>query len=220
MAGSAEQHGATLSPLVIDRQGWGPQSYRPVWQAMRAYTEQRTVDTPDALWLLSHAPVFTQGKNGHAEHLRCPGDIEVVPIDRGGQVTYHGPGQIVVYTLIDLKRLGIGIRSLVTALEQAMIITLAGYNITAYARREAPGVYVDGAKIGSIGLRVRRGCSYHGFALNVDMDLSPFDRINPCGYENLAMTQTSDLDGPSSLDRVADDLTQHLAEQLGEPMVR
>lgn len=181
---------------------------------MREFTDTRGPDTPDRLWFLSHTPVFTQGKNGGAEHVLFPGDIEVVPIDRGGQVTYHGPGQIMAYTLLDLRRLGLGIRSLVTALEQAMIATLDEYAIHAHARRDAPGVYVDNAKIGSIGLRVRRGCSYHGLALNVDMNLEPFSRINPCGYQGLSMTQIRDLGGPANLDRVADDLGRHLRTQL------
>lgn len=182
---------------------------------MRDYTQQRDAETPDALWLLSHNPVFTQGKNGKPEHLLATGDIEVINIDRGGQATYHGPGQIMAYTLIDLKRLGLGIRGLVTALERAVIATLAAYDINAHARRQAPGVYVGDAKIGSLGLRVRHGCSYHGLALNVNMDLSPFARINPCGYEGLVMTQIAELGGPTDLDRVADDLTIHLAHELG-----
>lgn len=218
--GSATAYHNAAPGMRINRQGWAPQPYRPLWQAMRDYTEQRTASTPDALWLLSHAPVFTQGKNGKPEHVLNPGAIEVIPIDRGGQVTYHGPGQIVVYTLIDIKRLGIGIRSLVTALEQAMIATLAAYDIDAYARRQAPGVYVNGAKIGSIGLRVRKGCSYHGFAFNVDMDMAPFDRINPCGYSDLRMTQIRDLGGPTELDRVADDLQHHLLRELGLPIAK
>lgn len=202
-------------PPTIRRHGWSPQAYRPIWRAMQEYSEQRGPDTPDLLWFLNHTPVFTQGKNGKSEHLIDPGDIKVVPIDRGGQITYHGPGQIMAYTLIDIKRLGIGIRSLVTALEQAMIATLAGYDIQAHARRDAPGVYVDDAKIGSIGLRVRRGCSFHGLALNVDMDLAPFSRINPCGYQGLTMTQIRDLGGPSDLDSVTDDLCGHLTDELG-----
>lgn len=202
-------------PLNVRRYGWTPQAYRPVWQAMCDYTDQRDADTPDALWLLNHAPVFTQGKNGRAKHLLFPGDIDVVPIDRGGQVTYHGPGQIMAYTLIDLRRLGLGVRGLVSALEQAMIATLDGYGISAHARRDAPGVYVDEAKIGSIGLRVRHGCSFHGLALNVDMDLAPFSRINPCGFHGLEMTQVSALGGPADLDRVADDLSNQLAHTLG-----
>ena len=182
---------------------------------MQELTKTRDETTPQQLWLLNHTPVFTQGRNGRPEHLLAPGDIEVVPIDRGGQVTYHGPGQLMVYVLLDLKRLGIGIRSLVTVLEQAMVDTLAGYDIDAYAKRDAPGVYVEADKIGSIGLRVSRGCSFHGLALNVDMDLSPFSRIDPCGYHGLAMTQVSAHGGPSHLDPVASDLSQQLARHLG-----
>ena len=200
--------------LDITRFGWTPQPYEPVWRAMQDFADTRDDDTPDALWLLNHVPIFTQGKNGRAEHVLAPGDIPVVPIDRGGQVTYHGPGQIMAYVMVDLRRLGIGIRSLVTALEQAMIATLAGYDIDAFAKPDAPGVYVGSAKIGSIGLRVRRGTSYHGLALNVDMDLEPFSRIDPCGYHGLAMTQVADLGGPSSLDVVASDLSTQLCRTL------
>jgi len=208
-----------IPPPEIVRASRAPCPYRPAWETMRHFTEQRGPDTPDRLWYLQHSPVFTQGKNGRAEHLLAPGDIKVIAIDRGGQVTYHGPGQLVVYTLLDLRRLGLGIRSLVSLLEQAVIATLDDYGIEAHARRDAPGVYVGRAKIGSIGLRVRRGCTYHGFALNVDMDLTPFTRINPCGFENLAMTQVSDLGGPGNLDRVANDLNRHLLRTLGLPAV-
>lgn len=194
--------------------GWQPRSYHPIWHAMQDFAATRTADTPDALWLLNHVPVFTQGKNGRAEHILAPGDIPVVAIDRGGQVTYHGPGQLMAYVMIDLRRLGIGIRSLVSALEEAMIATLAGYAIDAYAKRDAPGVYVDGAKIGSIGLRVRRGTSYHGLALNVDMDLEPFQRIDPCGFHGLRMTQLADLGGPSDLGVVAGHLSDQLCRTL------
>ena len=204
----------TRPVIDIRRFGWQPQPYRPVWRAMQDFAETRATDTRDALWLLNHEPVFTQGKNGRAEHLLAPGDIPVVPIDRGGQVTYHGPGQIMAYVMVDLRRLGIGIRSLVTALEDAMVGTLAGYDIEAYAKPDAPGVYVGAAKIGSIGLRVRRGTSYHGLALNVDMDLDPFQRIDPCGYHGLRMTQVSDLGGPRDLDIVADDLSAQLCRAL------
>lgn len=202
------------TPLVVRSFGWQPEAYRPVWAAMQRFTAERDAEAPDELWLLNHMPVFTQGRNGRAEHLRDAGDIDVVPIDRGGQITYHGPGQLVAYVLLDLKRLGIGIRTLVTTLESAMIDTLAGYHIRAHARRDAPGVYVEQAKIGSIGLRVSRGRSFHGLALNVDMDLSPFECIDPCGYPGLAMTQVSACGGPAGLDRVADDLTNALAARL------
>jgi lipoyl(octanoyl) transferase len=204
----------TRPSIDIRHFGWQPQPYRPIWQAMQHFADSRDEQTADALWLLNHEPVFTQGKNGRAEHLIAPGDIPVVPIDRGGQVTYHGPGQIMAYVMVDLRRLGIGIRSLVTALEQAMIGTLAGYGIEAYAKADAPGVYVGAAKIGSVGLRVRRGTSYHGLALNVDMDLEPFGRIDPCGYHGLAMTQVADEGGPAELDIVADDLAEQLCRML------
>lgn len=193
----------------------GRRDYSEVWQAMRAWTDQRSADSPDQLWALEHPPVFTQGQSGRAEHLLAPGDIPVVPTDRGGQVTYHGPGQLVVYPLLDIRRLGFGPRRLVMALEQAMIDCLAVYGIRAVARRDAPGVYVDAAKIGSIGMRIRRGCCYHGLALNVAMDLEPFARINPCGHSGLQMTQISQLDGPDRLETVADDLLPHLARNLG-----
>ena len=181
---------------------------------MRELTLARTPDAPDELWFLEHPPVFTQGQAGKAEHVLDAGDVPVVQSDRGGQVTYHGPGQLVVYVLLDLQRLGYGIRSLVSRLEQAMIDCLAGYGIAATARREAPGVYVDGRKIGSLGLRVRKGCSYHGLALNVAMDLSPFNRINPCGFRGLAMTQVSALGGPAELARVSMDLEPLLLQRL------
>ena len=163
--------------------------YEPTWRAMQAFTDARDEATPDELWFLEHEPVFTQGLNGKAEHLLAPGDIPVVGIDRGGQVTYHGPGQLVMYALVDLRRRGIGVRELVVALENSVIALAARHGILASGRREAPGVYVGARKLASIGLRVRRGCSYHGLALNVDMDLEPFGRINPCGMTGLAMTQ-------------------------------
>ena len=178
----------------------GRVEYAPTWCAMQAFTDARDEATPDELWFLEHDAVFTQGLNGRAEHVLAPGDIPVVGIDRGGQVTYHGPGQLVMYALVDLRRLGIGVRELVVALENSVIELAAGHGIRATGRREAPGVYVGARKLASIGLRVRRGCSYHGLALNVDMDLEPFGRINPCGMAGLAMTQlaaegaTTDVD--------------------------
>jgi lipoyl(octanoyl) transferase len=167
----------------------GRAAYAPTWRAMQAFTDARNDSTPDELWFLEHEAVFTQGLNGKAEHVLAPGDIPVVGIDRGGQVTYHGPGQLVMYALVDLRRLGIGVRELVVALENAVIALAASHGVCATGRREAPGVYVGARKLASIGLRVRRGCSYHGLALNVDMDLEPFGRINPCGMAGLAMTQ-------------------------------
>ncbi|MES0872981.1 lipoyl(octanoyl) transferase LipB [Sinimarinibacterium thermocellulolyticum] len=197
--------------------------YAETFAAMRAFTDARTAQTPDELWLLEHPPVFTQGQAGRPEHVLAPGAIPVVQSDRGGQVTYHGPGQLVVYVLVDLERRGYGIRSLVTRIEQSMIDVLAGYGIAAHADPKAPGVYVDAAeglpgraKIGSLGLRVRRGCTYHGLALNVAMDLEPFSRINPCGHPNQRMTQISALGGPDRVDVVADDLLVHLCRRLGD----
>ena len=163
--------------------------YAPTWRAMQLFTDARHAATPDEVWFLEHAPVFTQGLNGRPEHLRATGDIPVIGIDRGGQVTYHGPGQLVIYPLVDLRRLHIGVRELVVALEDAVIGLAAAHGIVASGRRDAPGVYVDGRKLASLGLRIRRGCSYHGLALNVDMDLEPFARINPCGMAGLEMTQ-------------------------------
>lgn len=189
----------------------GRTSYEPVFADMRSFTERRSSETLDELWFTEHDPVFTQGQAGKEEHLLMPGDIPVVQSDRGGQVTYHGPGQIVGYLMFDLRRLGISVRDLVTGIENSMIGTLAGYGIEAAARPDAPGVYVDGAKIGSLGLRVRRGCSYHGLALNVDMDLEPFSRINPCGLTDTAVTQIADLGGPADLNRVRADLMTTLA---------
>ncbi|MFC3116132.1 lipoyl(octanoyl) transferase LipB [Cellvibrio fontiphilus] len=183
---------------------------------MTDFTNQRTPDTPDQLWLVQHPPVFTQGQAGKAEHVLFPGDIPVVQTDRGGQVTYHGPGQLVAYPLLDLRRLNIGVRELVTRIEQTIIATLAYYGIESAAKADAPGVYVNGDKIASLGLRVRRGCSFHGLALNVDMDLAPFQRINPCGYQGLAMTQMRDLlSNPPALEQVQAQLVAEFARKLG-----
>ena len=195
----------------------GLRDYLPVWQAMQDFTDRRDAATPDELWLVEHPPVFTQGMNGKPEHLLEPGDIPVVPVDRGGQVTYHGPGQVIAYPLLDLRRRGLGVRELVQRLEFGIIDLLAGYGIEAVGRRDAPGVYVDGRKIASLGLRVRRGCSYHGLSLNVDMDLAPFDRINPCGYPGLEVTRTVDLGGPTTWDEAADALVPYLLRQLARP---
>jgi lipoyl(octanoyl) transferase len=167
--------------------------YQPTWKAMQRFTEQRTAATPDEIWLLEHDPVFTLGMNSDRSHLLAPGDIPVVQIDRGGQVTYHGPGQLVVYPLIDVRRAGLGVRALVSALERTVIEYCAQFGVRADCRAAAPGVYVDDRKLASVGLRIRRGGSYHGLAINVSMDLEPFLRINPCGYAGLAMTQLTDL---------------------------
>ncbi|WP_020371051.1 lipoyl(octanoyl) transferase LipB, partial [Yersinia pestis] len=171
----------------------GLQPYAPVSQAMHNFTEFRTDTTPDEIWLVEHQHVFTQGQAGKAEHVLMPGDIPVIQSDRGGQVTYHGPGQQVMYVMVDLKRAKIGVRQLVTAIENTVIETLAHFNIDSHARPDAPGVYVEQQKICSLGLRIRRGCSFHGLALNIAMDLEPFQRINPCGYAGMQMTQVSAL---------------------------
>ena len=200
-------------PLKIRRLGRQP--YEATWKAMSAFTDNRTADTPDELWLLEHDPVFTQGQAGKAEHVLAPGDIPVVQVDRGGQVTYHGPGQIVGYPLIDLRRVGVGVRELVHRIEQTLIDTLAHWNIVAERVEGAPGVYVAGAKVAALGLRVRRGCSFHGLAFNVNMDLEPYHRINPCGYKGLAVTQVLDLGGPSRLSDVEDALVEEFCRQFG-----
>ena len=194
----------------------GRVAYEPTWRRMQAFTETRGADEADELWLLEHPPVFTLGLNGSREHLLAPGDIPVVQVDRGGQVTYHGPGQLVVYPLLDLGRSGLGVRPLVCALERAVIRCVAGYGITAVGNREAPGVYVDGRKLASIGLRIRRNCSYHGLALNVDMDLEPFHRINPCGFRDLELTQLATLGVQRDLQGVAADLEAALLEELDQ----
>ena len=201
------------SAFVVKRLGRA--EYEPTWRAMQAYTAQRGEDARDELWLLEHPPVFTLGQAGKWEHVLLPGDIPVVPVDRGGQVTYHGPGQIVAYPLFDLRRLGIGVRELVHRIEQSIIDTLAAHRIDALRREGAPGVYVGEAKIAALGLRVRRGCSFHGLAFNVRMDLEPFARINPCGYRGLAVTQVLDCGGPGELPVVAADLIQALCAQFG-----
>ena len=193
----------------------GKQNYSQVWQAMQRYTEQRNVDTADAFWLVEHPPVFTQGLAGKAEHLLNPGSIPVIQTDRGGQVTYHGPGQLIVYVLIDLRRLNLGVRQLVCNLEQAIIRTLAEYGVTASGNRDAPGVYVNGAKICSIGLRIRKGCSYHGLAFNINIDTEPFSRINPCGFQGLKVIQLSDLIGPIALAEVTPNVVKYLIEIFG-----
>jgi lipoyl(octanoyl) transferase len=193
----------------------GRVDYEPTWRAMQRFTTGRDASTPDELWFLEHPPVFTQGMNGKAEHLLAPGDIPVVPIDRGGQITYHGPGQLVVYPLLDLSRLGLGVRALVEAIERSIVGVAAEFGITAAGRRDAPGVYVDGRKLASIGLRIRRQCSYHGLALNVAMDLAPFGRINPCGYAGLRMTQLSELGGPRDVREVAGLLAPRLLAEFG-----
>ncbi|EKY4196605.1 lipoyl(octanoyl) transferase LipB [Vibrio harveyi] len=198
--------------LVVKR--LGRQDYEPVWKAMHEFTDQRTDDTPDEVWLVEHNPVFTQGQAGKAEHLINTGDIPVVQSDRGGQVTYHGPGQLVAYFLINLRRKKLGVRDLVTHIENLVINTLKAYNINSAARPDAPGVYVGGKKICSLGLRIRKGCSFHGLALNVNMDLGPFLRINPCGYEGMEMVQVSQVGGPEDIEAVEKQLIQELVTLL------
>ncbi len=200
-------------PLNIRRLGLQP--YQPIWQAMQDFTATRDADTDDELWLLEHEPVFTLGQAGKPEHVLAPGEIPVIHVDRGGQVTYHGPGQIVAYPLLNVRRLGVGVRELVHRIEQAVIDTLEHWNIQAGRVEGAPGVYVSGAKIAALGLRVRRGCTFHGLAFNVAMDLEPFQRINPCGYKGLAVTQVVDLGGPSRLAAVEDVLAEQLCRQFG-----
>lgn len=201
------------APLLVRRLGRQP--YEPVWHAMQAFTDAREPATSDELWLVEHDPVFTLGQAGKPEHLLAPGAIPVIHVDRGGQVTYHGPGQIVAYPLLDLRRLHLGVRELVRRIEQAVIDTLAEWNIQAIRHDGAPGVYIADAKIASLGLRVRHGCTFHGLAFNVAMDLEPFHRINPCGYAGLRMTQMLDLGGPSRLRDVEDVLIVELGRQFG-----
>ena len=204
---------ATRRPAVLRELGRQP--YEPVWRAMQAFTDARVTATPDELWLVEHEPVFTLGQAGKAEHVLLPGDIPVLQVDRGGQVTYHGPGQVLLYPLLDLRRLKIGVREYVGRIEQAVIDTLGDWNIEAVRHPGAPGVYVAGAKIAALGIRVRRGWTFHGLEFNVAMDLSPFSRINPCGYAGLRVTSMVDLGGPSGLQSVKPALVELLATQLG-----
>ena len=201
----------STAPLVK----WlGLVEYEPTWRAMQQFTDERNAATPDELWLLEHPPVFTLGMNAGPEHLLTPGDIPIVKIDRGGQVTYHGPGQLVVYPLIDVRRANFGVRDLVTALEQSVIEYVRGFDIEATTHKGAPGVYVADKKLASVGIRIRRGASYHGLALNVNMDLEPFQRINPCGYPGLEMTQLSELGGPTEVAAIAADFAAVLCSRL------
>jgi len=199
---------------MIHVRHFGLVDYEETLASMTGFTEKRSPDTPDEIWILEHSPVFTLGLAADRSHLLAPGDIPVVQVDRGGQVTYHGPGQLVVYTLVNLKRAGLTIRNLVSGLETSVIDTVARYGIEAHSRSDAPGVYVGEAKLASIGLRIRRGCSYHGVALNVDMDLGPFSRINPCGFEGMPVTQLAELGGPRDLEQVGSDLVLRLQESI------
>jgi lipoyl(octanoyl) transferase len=198
---------------VIRRLGLA--AYEPTWRAMQKFTDERRDETADEIWFVEHPPVFTLGLNASREHLLAPGDIPVVQIDRGGQVTYHGPGQLMIYPLLNLRRLKLGVRDLVVALENAVIAYAAEHGISAQSSRKAPGVYVGGAKLASVGLRIRRGACYHGMALNVSLDPRPFERINVCGYKDLQVTRLADHGVIDSVDRVAEDLTPHLERHLG-----
>jgi lipoyl(octanoyl) transferase len=194
----------------------GQVDYLPTLKAMRDFTAARDVATADEIWLLEHPPVFTQGQAGKPEHVLAAGDIPVVQVERGGQVTYHGPGQLVVYLMLDIRRLDLGVRELVSTMERSLVGLLASYGIVAAPRADAPGVYVGSSKIASLGLRIRRGCSFHGLALNVDMDMQPFQRINPCGYAGLAMTQLRDhMTGAPVMLEVGQRLEQILLQELG-----
>lgn len=204
----------STSPILRDL---GQQAYVDVWHAMREFTDQRNADTADEIWLVEHPPVFTQGQAGKPEHILAAGDIPIVQTDRGGQVTYHGPGQLVAYVMLDIRRLGMNVRGLVSALENTIIDYLAHYNITAVARCDAPGVYVNDAKIAALGLRIRRGYSYHGLSFNINMDLQPFSQINPCGYAGLQATQLVDLGGPGDVAVVKQELMPRLIATLSLP---
>ena len=201
-------------PKLIVRQ-LNRQDYEPVWQAMQDYTDTRDENAADEIWLVEHNPVFTQGQAGKEEHLLMTGDIPVVKVDRGGQVTYHGPGQQVLYVLFNLRRLKIGVRELVTWLEETVIDTLNDFGIKAYAKADAPGVYVSDRKLCSVGLRIRKGCSFHGLALNVNMDLAPFQRINPCGYAGLVMIDCAQIRGPATISEASTKLIDHFCHLVG-----
>ena len=208
-----EQSIASDANGVIVRQ-LGRQPYEPIFEAMKRFTDERDQNTQDEIWLVEHDAVFTQGQAGKAEHILMPGDIPVVQVDRGGQVTYHGPGQQVIYLMLNIKRRKLGVRHLVTAMEEAVVGLLEKYGVTAYPKPDAPGVYVDEKKVCSLGLRIRNGCSFHGLALNVNMDLSPFQRINPCGYAGMEMIDTARLNGPTTLETAGNELSHLLLEAL------
>ncbi len=193
----------------------GREDYVPLWREMQSFTDSRDESTPDEIWFVEHPPVFTMGLNASQEHLLAPGDIPVVQIDRGGQVTFHGPGQLMVYPLIDIRRANIGVRCLVSALEQSVVDLAAEHDISAYARKDAPGVYVDGDKLASVGLRIRRGSSFHGMAVNVNVELEPFTRINPCGYADLKMTDLHRQGIELDLESTAEKLLPHFMRHLG-----
>jgi lipoyl(octanoyl) transferase len=205
-------------PLIIRQliiRQLGQQPYLPVWQAMQEFTLSRGANTPDEIWLLEHPPVYTLGRNGKIEHLLDPGDIPVIHIDRGGQITYHGPGQLIAYVLVDLKRREMGVRELVSGIEHCLVQTLEHFQLNAYAKKQAPGVYIDEAKIAALGLRIKKGCSFHGLSLNIDMDLTPFKRINPCGYRGLKIIQLADLMEHTSLSDANSILVHHFCRFFG-----
>lgn len=204
-----------MSASTITIRTLGLQDYQPCWRAMQEFTRLLDDNTPDEIWLLEHPSIFTQGQNGKPEHILDPGNIPIIKIDRGGQVTYHGPGQLVVYTMVDLKRKKLNVRDMVSALEQSVIRLLQDYQLTAIAKKDAPGVYIDHKKICSVGLRIRRGCSYHGLALNIAMDLAPFSKINPCGYAELKMTQLSEHSAQANIRTAGIKLIDHLTAHLG-----
>jgi lipoyl(octanoyl) transferase len=206
------QHRSCDDIIVI--RSLGRQDYEPLWRSMQTFTDERAAHTPDEIWFTEHPPVFTLGLNADREHLLAPGDIPVVQIDRGGQVTYHGPGQLMIYPLIDLRRAGIGVRDMVTALEQSIVDLAAEFSIAAASRADAPGVYVQGRKIASVGLRVRRGATYHGMALNLDVDLEPFSRINPCGFSDLEVTKLKSLGIAETMQQIQARVQKHLLRHL------
>jgi len=225
MNAQLDSHNPLVPALPSPQLRWlGRVDYESTWRAMQEFTEIRDATSGDEIWFLEHPPVFTLGMNAKREHLLAPGEIPVVQIDRGGQVTYHGPGQLVVYPLLDVRRLGLGVRQLVVALENAVIAMVAEYGVQAVSRRDAPGIYVDGRKLASIGLRIRRGCSFHGMALNVSMDLEPFQRINPCGFSGLEVTDLhasgvmpNSNEAKAGVASVARMLAPHLLRTLGLP---
>lgn len=204
----------TSEPRQLIVRDLGHQAYEPVWREMQQFTDNRDKTTNDELWFVEHPPVFTQGQAGKAEHILAAGDIPVVQVDRGGQVTYHGPGQMVAYPLIDLKRHKIGIKALVHGIEEAVILTLKDYGITAKRKEKAPGVYVDGKKIASLGLRVRKGCTFHGLAFNIRMNLEPFARINPCGFAGLEVVQLTDFDENVEIKQLQNQWLNHFCKEL------
>jgi len=203
------------SHAIIVRQ-LGRRDYKSVWEEMKTFTEERDANTASEIWIVEHDPVFTQGQAGKPEHLLNPGNIQVIQSDRGGQVTYHGPGQLVIYLLLSLREIGLGVRGLITAMENSVIKVLKKHNIEAKARSDAPGVYVDDAKIAALGLRVKRGYSYHGLSFNIDMDLEPFKRINPCGHQDMQVTQTSSLGIEANIEQLTTELLEIFTQEIGQ----